>query len=177
MQKRQARETGICPTRRELYDQCFGIHNPYSLFLMLFQVVLTNDIDNNWVDELIRHVAISCQERGLLLLRVRDELRMTLDAYSNLYESSTAFGMRKLLSSEDNKHQQHISTGKVDEEVKMLRQKIAEYQADFEGLEKKAQEKRAMDEKKFGDEISQLKKVNLQLKAQLDAVVNAQKKN
>ena len=25
LQQRQARETGICPVRRELYSQCFGI--------------------------------------------------------------------------------------------------------------------------------------------------------
>lgn len=52
---RQARETGICPIREELYAQCF--------------------------DELIRQVTINCAERGLLLLRVRDELRMTIAAY------------------------------------------------------------------------------------------------
>lgn len=51
----QARETGICPVREELYAQCF--------------------------DELIRQVTINCAERGLLLLRVRDELRMTIAAY------------------------------------------------------------------------------------------------
>ena len=43
--QRQARETGICPVREELYAQCF--------------------------DELIRQVTINCAERGLLLLRVR----------------------------------------------------------------------------------------------------------
>jgi len=26
LQQRQARETGICPVRRELYSQCFGNH-------------------------------------------------------------------------------------------------------------------------------------------------------
>lgn len=51
----QARETGICPVREELYAQCF--------------------------DEIIREVTINCAERGLLLLRVRDELRMTIAAY------------------------------------------------------------------------------------------------
>lgn len=51
----QARETGICPVREELYSQC--------------------------LDELIRQVTISCAERGLLLLRVRDEMRMTTSAY------------------------------------------------------------------------------------------------
>lgn len=48
LQSRQARETGICPVREELYSQCF--------------------------DELIRQITINCAERGLLLLRVRDEV-------------------------------------------------------------------------------------------------------
>ena len=65
--QRQARETGICPVREELYSQCF--------------------------DELIRQVTINCAERGLLMLRVRDEIRMTIAAYQTLYESSIAFGM------------------------------------------------------------------------------------
>lgn len=55
MSDMQARETGICPVREELYAQCF--------------------------DELIRQVTINCAERGLLLLRVRDEMRMTVAAY------------------------------------------------------------------------------------------------
>ena len=38
-------------------------------------------------DELIRQVTIESPERGLLLLRVRDEIRMTLDAYKTLYDS------------------------------------------------------------------------------------------
>jgi len=40
-------------------------------------------------------VTVNCAERGLLLLRVRDEIRMTIAAYQTLYESSIAFGMRK----------------------------------------------------------------------------------
>jgi len=49
LQLRQSRETGICTIRVELYAQCF--------------------------DELIRQVTINCAEQGLLLLRVRDEIR------------------------------------------------------------------------------------------------------
>ena len=41
LQRREARETGICPKREELYAQCF--------------------------DELIRQITINCAERGLLL--------------------------------------------------------------------------------------------------------------
>ena len=33
----------------------------------------------------------------MLLLRVRDEIQMTLSAYQTLYQSSIAFGMRKAL--------------------------------------------------------------------------------
>jgi dynein light intermediate chain len=56
--ERQAREAGICPVREDLYNQCF--------------------------DEIIRQVTLDGPERGLLLLRVRDEIRMTIDAYKIL---------------------------------------------------------------------------------------------
>lgn len=54
-------------------------------------------------DELIRQVTINCAERGLLLLRVRNEIQMTIAAYQTLYESSIAFGMRKALQAEQGK--------------------------------------------------------------------------
>ena len=57
----------------------------------------------SYTDELIRQVTINCAERGLLLLRVRDEIRMTIAAYQTLYESSVAFGMRKALQAEQGK--------------------------------------------------------------------------
>ena len=77
LQSRQARETGICPIREELYAQCF--------------------------DELIRQITIQCAERGFLLVRVRDEIKMTIQAYQTLYESSIAYGMRKAMQAEQNK--------------------------------------------------------------------------
>merc|ERR1711935_675546 len=77
LQSRQARETGICPIREELYAQCF--------------------------DELIRQITINCAERGLLLLRIRDEIRMTISSYQSLYESSIAYGMRKSLQCQQTK--------------------------------------------------------------------------
>ena len=59
-------------------------------------------------DELIRQVTISCQERGLLLLRIRDEIRMSIAAYQTLYESSVAFGMRKALQAEQGKSDMEV---------------------------------------------------------------------
>jgi len=60
LMERQARESGICPVREELFSQCF--------------------------DEIIRQVTLNEPERGLLLLRVRDEIKMTIAAYQTLYQ-------------------------------------------------------------------------------------------
>lgn len=102
LQHRQARETGICPVRRELYTQCFGILilNKFSLnkHNKLIKVMNHVMLDiSSFTDEIIRQVTINCAERGLLLLRIRDEIQMTMAAYQTLYQSSIAFGMRKAL--------------------------------------------------------------------------------
>ena len=41
LQQRQARETGICPVRRELYSQCFG---SYEYPIIVFNVNINNVI-------------------------------------------------------------------------------------------------------------------------------------
>ena len=38
-------------------------------------------------------------------MRVRDEIKMTIQAYQALYESSIAYGMRKALMSEQKKNE------------------------------------------------------------------------
>lgn len=58
--ERQARDKGICPVREELFSQVF--------------------------DEVIRQVAIDSAERGLLLHRVKDEMKMSIAAYQTLYQ-------------------------------------------------------------------------------------------
>lgn len=44
------------------------------------------------MDELIRQITIDGPERGLLMLRTRDEIRMTIDAYKTLFANSVTFG-------------------------------------------------------------------------------------
>ena len=39
------------------------------------------------------------------MVRVRDEIKMTIQAYQSLYESSIAYGMRKALMSEQKKNE------------------------------------------------------------------------
>ncbi|KAF0885154.1 IDLC protein, partial [Crocuta crocuta] len=138
LQQRQARETGICPVRRELYSQCF--------------------------DELIREVTINCAERGLLLLRVRDEIRMTIAAYQTLYESSVAFGMRKALQAEQGKSDMERKIAELETEKRDLERQVNEQKAKCEATEKRETERRQVEEKKHNEEIQFLKRTNQQLK-------------
>lgn len=150
LQQRQARETGICPVRRELYSQCF--------------------------DELIRQVTIECAERGLLLLRVRDEIRMTIAAYQTLYESSVAFGMRKSLMCEQGKVDMEENIGQLQQDKRELEQQVMELKNKCDAIEKRESEKRQLEEKKHQEELQALKKTNQQLKAQLEGIIAPQKK-
>ncbi|KAL3889789.1 hypothetical protein ACJMK2_002117 [Sinanodonta woodiana] len=149
LQQRQARETGICPVRRELYSQCF--------------------------DELIRQVTINCAERGLLLLRVRDEIRMTIAAYQTLYESSVAFGMRKALQAEQGKADMEKRISELETEKRDLEKQVNELKAKCEQIEKRAQEQRQVEEKKHQEEIQFLKRTNQQLKTQLEGIIAPKK--
>lgn len=79
LKQRQAREFGICPEREDLFSQCF--------------------------DELIRQITIDCRERGELLVSVRNEYSNQINHYKTLYESSIAFGIKKVIDSEDTKAQ------------------------------------------------------------------------
>ena len=52
---------------------------PLSVTILLLEV--RRELYAQCLDELIRETTISCVERGLLMLRLRDEARMTLHAY------------------------------------------------------------------------------------------------
>lgn len=149
LQQRQARETGICPVRRELYTQCF--------------------------DEIIRQVTVNCAERGLLLLRVRDELKMTLAAYQTLYQSSIAFGMRKALQAEQGKEDLIANADELRLQKADLEKAVAELKLKFEQAERRASELREAEEKKHLEEIQFLKKTNQQLKTQLEGIIAPKK--
>ncbi|XP_066993277.1 33 kDa inner dynein arm light chain, axonemal [Anabrus simplex] len=149
LQQRQARETGICPVRRELYSQCF--------------------------DELIRQVTINCAERGILLLRVRDEIRMTISTYQTLYESAIAFGIRKALMAEESKGDMELTIDTLAGEKKDLQKEIVELKAKIDYIERRAKEKQQAEEAKHSDELEFYKKTNQQLKAQLEGIVAPKK--
>ena len=120
--ERQARDSGICPVREELYSQCF--------------------------DEIIRQVTMKCPERGLLLMRVRDEIKMTIAAYQTLYQSSVTFGTRKQLQAEEGKSEMQEKKEELEKKKIRLENQRAEMMNKKEALSKKYEEKKAADEAK-----------------------------
>merc|ERR1719230_1776482 len=142
--ERQARETGICPVREDLYSQCF--------------------------DELIRQVAINCPERGLLLLRVRDEIRMTIDAYKTLYESSVTFGVRKQLQAEQGMGEMEDRIKSLQDTKRDLENQVLELRNKVEVIEKREAERKALDEKKRKEEVDFLKYQVLELRNKVEVI-------
>ncbi|XP_037128848.1 axonemal dynein light intermediate polypeptide 1-like isoform X2 [Syngnathus acus] len=176
LQQRRALETGICPIRRDLYSQCFGNYEWWQfddaagmkavtagLFFSLFR------------DELIRQVSINCVERGLLLLRVRDEIQTTVAAYQTLYESSVVFGMRKALQAEQDKEDMRKRMNDLEKEKEELTMRLNAQNAQCVANEKREEEKREAQEKKHVEQIQFWKKTNQQLKAQLEGIVTPKK--
>ncbi|KAM9852071.1 axonemal dynein light intermediate polypeptide 1 [Aulostomus maculatus] len=149
LQEKHAMETGICPVRRTMYCQLF--------------------------DELIRQVTICCAERGLLLLRVKNEIEMSIAAYQMLCESSVAFGVRKTLQAEQRKSDLEKKVSELEKEKQELREQLNKEKAQCEAMEKRKNERHQLEEKRFTDEIQFLKRSNQQLKAQLEGIITGKK--
>ncbi|KAM8871118.1 axonemal dynein light intermediate polypeptide 1-like isoform 5-T6 [Spinachia spinachia] len=143
----RARETGLCPERRELYSQC--------------------------LDELIRMVTIQCAERGLLLLRVRDDIQGTFAAYQTLYESGMSFGVRKMLQAELDQIYSRQNSSEMEKEKQSLRKRVKELRADIEAAKESNDERRRVKKEEREEEIEMLKSLNQQLKSQLEGMLSA----
>ena len=61
------------------------------------------------------------------MLRVRDELKMTLMAYQTLYESSIAFGIRKALRAEQGKAEMESYIQKLEAEKTKLDKEVEKF--------------------------------------------------
>lgn len=131
LMERQARESGICPVREELFSQCF--------------------------DEIIRQVTLAEPERGLLLVRVRDEIRMTIAAYQTLYQSSVTFAMRKQLQAEHGRADLEKRIVELDARKGKADTKAVELKAKIDAIDKRNVERKEVEAKKREEEIKFLK--------------------
>jgi dynein light intermediate chain len=147
IKERQAREKGICPVREELYSQCF--------------------------DEIIRQVTIECPERGLLLLRVRDEIKMTIASYQTLYESAILFGIRKQLQAEAGKEELKKKKEELEERKKKLTEKKLQLENKLKAFDKQIAERNEIEKAKREEEIKFLKQQNDNLEKFLQSIDQA----
>ena len=128
------------------------------------------------VDELIRQITINCAERGLLLLRVRDEARMAIAAYETLYESSIAYGIRKALMAEQRRTELNAKLKKLAATNQDLRQQIDNLKRTIDVTQQRAIEKRESEENAHKEEVERIQKTNEQLKTTLETMLSAPKK-
>ena len=147
IKERQAREKGICPVREELYSQCF--------------------------DEIIRQVTIECPERGLLLLRVRDEIKMTIASYQTLYESAILFGIRKQLQAEAGKEELKKKKQELEARKKKLTDKKLQLENKLKAFDKQIAERNEIENTKRDEEITFLKQQNDNLEKFLNSIDQA----
>jgi dynein light intermediate chain len=127
----QARDGGICPVREELFSQGF--------------------------DELLRQVTLGCEERGLLLLRVRDEIRMTIAAYQTLYHSSVSFGVKKGTLSELGMSELEQEVESLEMEKKQLETTVLELENRADTMKRQFAEVGADEKKEREDQVEFLK--------------------
>ena len=148
LQDSKARKSGICSVRSAIYAMCF--------------------------DELIRQITVGCPERGLLLMRIRDELRMTTDSYRILYEASVGLGRRKSIESERGKQQMANKIETLRTTKDSLTKEVRRLEAKLSAMERCCQEQLQADSKKYADEIAFLKHTNTRLGEQEETIKRLQ---
>ena len=134
IKERQAREKGICAVREELYAQCF--------------------------DEIIRQVTIECPERGLLLVKVRDEIKMSIASYQTLYESAILFGIRKQIQTEAGKEELKNRLQDLENKKKDLIKKKQQLDNKLKAFDKTIAERNQIETAKREEESAFLRQQN-----------------
>lgn len=151
LQQRQARESGICPVREELFSRTF--------------------------DELIRQVTIECPEQGLLLLRLRDEIRMTTAAYQVLYESSLAFAVRTGMQGDLVKSDLAAQIKTLEQEKRDRERQLHELNGKLEAISLREQERWKQMETKHKESTKALREQSKELKAKVTEALQPPKWN
>jgi dynein light intermediate chain, axonemal len=112
-------------------------------------------------------------EQGYLLLRIRDEARLTMAAYQTLFESSVSFGMRRALIAEEEHPESKIKLVQVEKSKQDLEKEIQVLKFKIERAETRHLELISNQRRKNYEEINLAKKMNYQLKMQIDGILLA----
>uniref|UniRef100_A0A1A8CD03 Axonemal dynein light intermediate polypeptide 1 n=2 Tax=Nothobranchius kadleci TaxID=1051664 RepID=A0A1A8CD03_NOTKA len=145
LQQRQAKPTGICPLRRELYSQCF--------------------------DEVIRQVANNCAARALLLAEVRYEMNRIIAIYKVQYEDGLAFGIRKALQAEDEENDMEQRISELEEEIETRRKLLNKEKAHNDENKQRQADETRVEKQNLSEEIQCLKEIHQQYQALLESLL------
>ncbi|CAG7732983.1 unnamed protein product [Allacma fusca] len=145
LSENKLKPTGLSEKRRKYFNQCF--------------------------DELARQEIIKCIPRGLLLLRIRDEIRMSLAAYEALYLSSAAYGVRRAIKTEMEKQKVDEEYNVITNERNELLDKIEEIRNHLQDQAEKFRLNSLHAKKIFIEERDNLRRHNMNLKSQLESIV------
>ena len=130
-------------------------------------------------DALVLGYALGCQqelaERGLVLLRVRDEIKMTISAYQTLYQSAVTFAMRKQLQAEHGKADLEKTIEQLEHKKTKLENKVSELKSKIDAIDKRNKERKEVEGKKRDQEIEFLRYQELHLNKFLKSVTDKQK--
>ena len=108
-------------------------------------------------DELIRQVTIHMPERGLLLMRLRDEIRMSGAAYRGMYMNSVEYSARKARDAESQLHTMARSVRSLERSVDALRAERIEWQMRIDRAQQQNKEIESALVKRRKEEIEYLK--------------------
>jgi dynein light intermediate chain len=145
LKERKARDKGICPIRHGLYEDC--------------------------MNELIREVTLELRERGTLLRDLRDELNVTINAYSSLYESGVAHGIRKAIHMEQDKIALNQANQALEAEIRQFEDRIADLTRRMEEAQRNDEQDNAAKEKEHVEKVATLKAENAILREKLEIML------
>merc|ERR1712055_1005855 len=143
----QARESGICPARREIYSEL--------------------------LDELIRQIAIGNPELAGLLVTIRDEINMSLAGYETIFNSANSFGALKALKAELGKVEKRDEVNQLQAKADNYKKEISELKAQLESVSRREHEEKDALVRRQNEELSFLKRNNTQLKSQVDNIMSS----
>ncbi|CCW66213.1 unnamed protein product [Phytomonas sp. Hart1] len=142
LQQRQASPVGICPIRRDIYDDAFC--------------------------ELIRQVMLEDAARGVLLKRLKDESDHTIEVHKSLVERAHSFSTRKEIESRQATIQPMLDrVESLKMEIRELEVKKHDRLMMYDKVGGKIDEARTTLEKTQKQELTYWRKVNQQLSAKL----------
>lgn len=88
---------------------------------------------------MIRGLTLNSPERGLLVLRIRDEIRMRIHVYQTLYASSLEYGRHRMVLAEDHVSQLKMKLQLLKEKKAVLTQRLQARRVSLQMWEEKVQ--------------------------------------